>query len=938
MLAEFEIACTQLQSGGSDSRQAAEQYLLQLRESGKSAPVEVIGSCQQILQHSAHPGAQFQAAVAIRDIYMRDWNSLPVVYRTTLRTQLLEFAVAKQCSESPVFEPYVRKQLLQVVALSYKRAWVDKDSETSRATLLQHITQLLSSDEKLQSLALQLMAAVTSEFSFSGLTTVGLTWEFHVEARRIFQDSALKQFFGIAAECIGQWLASNQFPAEELLGPCLTLLSTALSWNFHETASASMRWSSMTDSSSGVPDLRPGPGWRSLTTGAASIQLSCGLFWVAANAAGNPTACVAREALLGYSTLSGDVFESAGHRTAFQLHFWQQTLSWVAGIAAQRPGSIGDELSAGCLMLKYMTGHDIREALCIMSDAELQSLLSQFSELTALCLSVDYPSAAALMQAAELWLADCVSTIMKVWVSLLPGGDSGGTYSPGGARSFGDRGAVLDQLLAQLTPSIFETYVSWKLLRAAGEAEAEEEEEIEFEWENLLNQHEDDDGAESETRLASRIGQYQAAHGLGVVTEALKQTASKIADGGPVEQEQLCAVIEMAAALLTGRPRLASNQRPLRGRSSRVALPVDIRLLSSGTGGEIPILTTIQTLQEVATHIIELLQQSAGAGPSPLLGQTLLEALAAICFSYVGVEEMELGVNPALLAALNTENSNLAQFVEFMISVALQMLRGWYAEPGVVDAASTLLLTISGKICLRPYLLTRSEEWMGFHAAVWATDSESSASQLESVSLKGFRVLVEALCRVGSVKDEHLASAREAYFEPINQRIGGTILAAASSAADGQTMNSGQIVLLLKTCAGMRGIAAAAEAHSAQVQYTTMIAPWVRAIPCSVDIWMSTAVLASPEDERTYAEISIQLLKLFGTIAENYLVYMGNEQSNELYTHVLQLLHVIAKHSSNMGAVKGGGTLELQIQMHRYRQLNALLVLVCHFSDATLFI
>ena len=114
---------------------------------------------------------------------------------------------------------------------------------------------------------------------------------------------------------------------------------------------------------------------------------------------------------------------------------------------------------------------------------------------------------------------------------------------------------MVDELIGQLTPTVFEAYVQWRMQYAAAEAVAGEETEIEHEWEMLLNQREDEDGTEGETQLAGRLGQYRAGHGLNFLVEAIKDLAGKLGGGITSElQEQLCSIVELTAVGLTGPP------------------------------------------------------------------------------------------------------------------------------------------------------------------------------------------------------------------------------------------------------------------------------------------------------------------------------------------------------------------------------------------------
>ena len=161
MIAEFEAVCTQLQSSDAAARGQAEACLLQLRAPG--AGLDAISQCKEVLQHSAAAAAQFHAAMAIRDVLVRDWDSTPPDFRAGLRAEMLEHTVARYGDGA--LESVVQQQLLQLIALCYKRGWLEDDGG-SREGLMQTVTQLLQSGQpRLQALAFQLTVALTNEFS-----------------------------------------------------------------------------------------------------------------------------------------------------------------------------------------------------------------------------------------------------------------------------------------------------------------------------------------------------------------------------------------------------------------------------------------------------------------------------------------------------------------------------------------------------------------------------------------------------------------------------------------------------------------------------------------------------------------------------------------------------------------------------------------------------
>eukprot|EP01052_Picozoa_sp_SAG31_P028020 SAG31_NODE_2670_length_5271_cov_4.007541_4_plen_478_part_00 len=461
--------------------------------------------------------------------------------------------------------------------------------------------------------------------------------------------------------------------------------------------------------------------------------------------------------------------------------------------------------------------------------------------------------------------------MLKVWGMLLPGGESGGSLTGAGPRAFGGRGETLDVAIGQLTPAVFEAYLSWRLQWAAAEAVAGDEQEIEHEWEKLMQQREDEDGAAAEAQLAGRVGGFRSGEALEVLVTAMKDVAGRLESSSSEVQEQLCAILELAAVILTGRPRLTAAQSPLRGRAAHSSLPHDIRVMSAQSGGEVPVLVAIQTLQDVASHFMDLLHAhhshgnvGSDVGPSPFLAQTLLETLATVIFTFVALDSSmaeRAGTGAVLVAAFASASASgtagadhsvgsaaVTGFVEFAMSFALQMLRGWHTEPGVVHAAATLFRALSGKRALRPYLLVQSAGWQNF--ALYVTSSPSmeggaSAAAAAAMELGGManddaQMLVEALCRAGLSSAHDTRMAVDGYFEAIRARFVAPIVAAAQALPHGDVV---PVNSLLSICIGMRGITASSESEHAVALYGALVLPVLQQMPALINHWCAETVL-----------------------------------------------------------------------------------------------
>ena len=204
--ADFERASDALQSADAVARQGGEAYLLQLRAPGLEQAHASIQTCRNILECSASPAAQFHAALTLRDVLMREWDQLPAADLAHLRDEIMASSLSQVATPGrPSSQLFVRAQLLQLLALMYKKVWLSPDGATAVEGLRSRVGQLLGDMGELQCAGLQLLLAVLSEFSFTRLTAVGMTWEFHIAARHAFQQSQLLDYFRYAVDWLGRW-------------------------------------------------------------------------------------------------------------------------------------------------------------------------------------------------------------------------------------------------------------------------------------------------------------------------------------------------------------------------------------------------------------------------------------------------------------------------------------------------------------------------------------------------------------------------------------------------------------------------------------------------------------------------------------------------------------------------------------------------------------
>ena len=188
----FEQACGDLQSADNAVRGAAEAMLMEMRQSPSA-----IMAAKAALEGAESTGAKFQAALVLKDALMRDWDSVERSQLVSLRDELLSYTA----NFAAQLHQIVKQQLLRLVALMLKRSWLE--DEQGRGLIFEQASEMVASaDLEVQSLAAALLRALTDEFSFTRQSSIGLSWEYHIQSRCLFQDNELKQTFMMALEML----------------------------------------------------------------------------------------------------------------------------------------------------------------------------------------------------------------------------------------------------------------------------------------------------------------------------------------------------------------------------------------------------------------------------------------------------------------------------------------------------------------------------------------------------------------------------------------------------------------------------------------------------------------------------------------------------------------------------------------------------------------
>ena len=347
-------------------RAQAEATLLEFRRSPHALP-----ACRHILQTSSVMEACFQAAATLRDAALRDYAALPPEERAGLRQFCLGVVLGQTEGDANTrggagggcpasLMPVVVSQLVSVLAVLIKRAWLDVDETkldtgATRADYVAaasaahaHRQSMLAEAERAVSQAsnargsdarvigLNLFAAVITEFAPSTASAMQLPWDFHERCRVSLQNDFLQQFFQHAVGT-ARAAAETGRALEGLDGgvcvAALRLINAALAWDFQFTGSnpngggfglsAAIPRGDVLRASDGVGadavKIAPGVSWRDALLAPGSTDWVFELHALAAaraldtngdvpGRAARAVAHAARQTVSSLCALAGDVF------------------------------------------------------------------------------------------------------------------------------------------------------------------------------------------------------------------------------------------------------------------------------------------------------------------------------------------------------------------------------------------------------------------------------------------------------------------------------------------------------------------------------------------------------------------------------------------------------------------------------------------------------
>ncbi|CAF0887255.1 unnamed protein product [Brachionus calyciflorus] len=228
-----------------EQRDASEKIFIEFKES--KSPYDF---CRYLLENTKDSYLLYQTVSTIQTAALREWALLPNDLVPALQNFLFSFLI-----QTTDLEKYVQRQILQTIAVFYKRNKFDsfqsktlgsqKITDEQKNNLVTQCIDLFSgSDIKMRKLICSLLLAVINEFSNTNKSTkLGQSNESHFNAKRSFEQNEFKSILVFVYETtkgLIESLIENNITnicsidkdSKELLIQIFYLIDQSFNWEF----------------------------------------------------------------------------------------------------------------------------------------------------------------------------------------------------------------------------------------------------------------------------------------------------------------------------------------------------------------------------------------------------------------------------------------------------------------------------------------------------------------------------------------------------------------------------------------------------------------------------------------------------------------------------------------------------------------------------------
>ncbi|XP_078617915.1 exportin-4-like [Branchiostoma floridae x Branchiostoma japonicum] len=490
-----EASNTILASPSADQRHAAEQFLLDFRKT--KTPYTI---CCCLMEQTRNDYVIFQCACTLKEAILREWAQQSPQNIHTLKDFLMQFVLNR-----PSLAVYVREEIVLTVAVIVKRGTLGTSAD-DRNHFISQLTKLIHADNgAARVVGLSTLAALLTEYGGNGKgTDFGLSWEFHLRCKKVFEDKELLTVFMVLLEALQQLAGLDSVPADwetlALIAKLLALAEQILTWRFSLPLLQKRFLSDLSEARWNSP-FRPPNQWRELVVGRGLVIHLFKLYGHVQNHAELAHTCL--QCLLQLVSTTGDIFPDHKTRADFLSPFMAGFLHLTQRNTLAEYEVLGVATLACRLLTVFPSKH-----LGQVSSEQLQAFLTRTCQLTC---SFSYLAMHQKAAEEESLYDEGLEQLLQMWTALW---DSRDSFPPAA------------QLCQTYTPEIFQTYLQSHLSAAdgtAGQAGSSDD------MEEIRSEDEDDrERYSAQLCCVGLLGRMVPSHAMSQLTRLLCERTSQL--------------------------------------------------------------------------------------------------------------------------------------------------------------------------------------------------------------------------------------------------------------------------------------------------------------------------------------------------------------------------------------------------------------------------
>ncbi|XP_066276643.1 exportin-4-like [Branchiostoma lanceolatum] len=430
---------TILASPSAEQRHAAEQFLLDFRKTKNPYTV-----CCCLMEQTRNDYVIFQCACTLKEAILREWAQQSPTNVHSLRDFLMQFVLNR-----PSLPVYVREEIVLTVAVIVKRGTLDSSAD-DRNHFISQLTKLIHSDNAAaRVVGLSTLSALLAEYGGNGKgTDFGLSWEFHLRCKKVFEDKELLTVFMVLLEALQQLSALEGVPSDwetlALIGKLLALAEQIFTWRFSLPLLQKRFLNNMSEARWNSP-FRPPSQWRELVVGRGLVIHLFKLYRHVQSHAELAHVCL--QCLLQLVSTTGDVFPDHKTHADFLIPF----MAGFLHLTQRNSLAEYEVLGVATLACRLLTVFPRKYLGQVPSD-QLQAFLTRTCQLTC---SYSYLAMHQKAAEEESLYDEGLEQLLQMWTALW---DSRDSFPPAA------------QLCQTFAPDIFQTYLQSHLATADGTA------------------------------------------------------------------------------------------------------------------------------------------------------------------------------------------------------------------------------------------------------------------------------------------------------------------------------------------------------------------------------------------------------------------------------------------------------------------------------------